>query len=110
MIIDVILDRRDGCTYDSDSVDEIYEYGKDFEFNYICKAVKSKNERQMKNALHTYIDKNDYSHIPDIHDYIEHEDWLCSGHKQSNNQHNLGLTPFDIPNRWIPSENKIIFI
>ena len=52
------------------------EYSSIFEgaFDYITKAMDYGDELDVKNALYTYIDDNDYN--PEIKQYIKSKNWL----------------------------------
>lgn len=77
MIIDLILDRKDSDAYNpKEFYNEVMEYSSIFEgaFDYITKAMDYGNELDVKNALCTYIDSNDYN--PEIKQYIKSKNWL----------------------------------
>lgn len=73
MIIDLILDRKDGCTY---TPEQFYSdcmcYG-EIGFN-ITRAMDSDNELKTKMALCDYILKQGYN--TSIMDYINSQKWL----------------------------------
>lgn len=75
MIIDVILDRQEGCKYSPLQIlcytDERV-YGKDFE--YILHAFQDLSETDVKAALKRYIDEQRYN--PEIKKYIDSVDWV----------------------------------
>ena len=73
MIIDLILDRKDGDEYDARKFyRRVTEYGKvGFEISY---AMDCGDESDVKKALCGYIFDNDYN--PAIEDYINSVQWL----------------------------------
>ena len=74
MIIDLILDRKDGVTYDPrEFYWEVWDYRTDFSV-LICAAFDLKDEDVIKSALCLYVKKNDYSEH--ICDYINSVNWL----------------------------------
>ena len=99
MVIDEILDRKDGCKYDPEY---LVESAETFGFNYISDAFKSKNEESAKAALNKYVDENDYGHINGIHDYINNQQWIPDSSKKqydyTADPHDkcVGITPFDL--------------
>lgn len=75
MIVDVILDRRDGSSYSPLMLLTYTDnrvYGDSFE--YILHAFQDLNEDKVKEALKRYIDEQGYN--PDIKKYIDSVDWL----------------------------------
>lgn len=73
MIIDLILDRKDGYKYSAKSFcREVLGYG-EIGFN-ITRAFDEGDEEDIKNALCDYVLVNDYS--PAICDYIREQRWL----------------------------------
>lgn len=78
MIIDVILDRKDGAFYSPlDFLPYLDDrvYGDDFK--YILYALQDSSEEKMKEALKRYIDEQGYN--PEIKEYIESVDWIIRG-------------------------------
>lgn len=73
MIIDLILDRKDGYRYNAhEFYGEVMEYGEvGFE---ITRAMDEGTEEDVKNALCQYIDENEYN--PEIKKYINYVNWL----------------------------------
>lgn len=64
MIIDLILDRRDGDPYDARKFyHEVMEYNSVFDnaFNYILEAMDKGTDYDVKKALCKYILDNDYN-------------------------------------------------
>lgn len=78
MIIDLILDRKDGDYYDATSFyNNVIGYEKSSNIgNSISKAFKSGKERNVKQALIDYIDENGYNNS--VKKYIQSVDWLVS--------------------------------
>lgn len=78
MIIDLILDRKDGYAYDpKEFYDEVTEYASDFDANYmrdIARALDSGTNKDIQKALCKYIDIESYN--PKIKDYINSVNWL----------------------------------
>ena len=76
MIIDLILDRRGGVTYNAkEFYNDILQYEQVFDFDIsISGALDYGNEEQVKESLRAYIDQNDYN--PDIKNYINSVEWL----------------------------------
>lgn len=78
MIIDVILDRKDGCLYSPmDFLPYLDDrvYGDDFK--YILYALQENSEEKMKEALKKYIDEQGYN--PEIKKYVDSVDWIIKG-------------------------------
>lgn len=75
MIIDLILNRKDGSKYNAK---ELYNYAINCQdvvgANRIANALDNGDEQDVKNALCSYIVKNDYS--LKICDYILKNNWL----------------------------------
>ena len=77
MIIDLILDRQDGASYNPKTFyDNVMEYGATWpEIAYpIADALDSGSEKDVKRELARYIVKNDYNR--EIIKYIEANKWL----------------------------------
>ncbi len=75
MIIDVILDRKNGRPYNSyDVLKYIYDEAMLFKFDYIIDALDYGDEIHIKRALCKYIDTQGYD--PAIKDYINYVNWL----------------------------------
>lgn len=73
MIIDLILDRKDGYRYNAhEFYGEVMEYG-EVGFEITC-AMDEGTEEDVKNALCQYIDENEYN--PEIKKYINSVNWL----------------------------------
>lgn len=77
MIIDLILDRKDGCPYSpKDFYKEVQEYGEIFgnvAWN-ITRAMDEGTEQDIKKELCRYITEQGYN--PNICDYINSVNWL----------------------------------
>lgn len=78
MIIDLILDRKDGQQYDAkDFYNNILQYEKTFHFRPdISRALDGGTNEDVQRALCAYIDENGWN--PAIKDYINSVDWLKS--------------------------------
>lgn len=77
MIIDLILDRRDGCEYSPrEFYNEIMEYGRFFgEMAFkIARAMDMGEEDDVKRELCNYVIEQNYN--PEICDYINSVNWL----------------------------------
>lgn len=76
MLIDVILDRRDGVKYDARRLyDYLQEGGVVFPFYWdYARVMDEGTEEEMKSALCSYVTECGYS--PEICDYIRSVDWL----------------------------------
>lgn len=73
MIIDKILDRKDGQKYnDKKFYNEVTEYGNAF----IANALDTGTEQDVKKALCDYIISQDYN--PDICNYINSVKWILT--------------------------------
>lgn len=73
MIIDLILDRKDGQDYNSrEFYHEVMKYGD--VGHEITRAMDEGEERDVKQALYKYIINNEYS--LDICRYINKVNWL----------------------------------
>lgn len=80
MIIDLILDRKDGVEYDPrEFYNEVMGYRDTFPelADPITMAMDEGNEEDVRNALKDYIDKAGYNST--LKDYIDSEDWLEYG-------------------------------
>lgn len=77
MIIDLILDRKDGCEYNAkEFYNDIMEYSTIFDGigDKITFAMDYGTEKDVKKALCDYIIDNEYN--PKICDFINNEKWL----------------------------------
>ena len=76
MIIDLILDRRDGADFDpAVFADEIRDYAEVFDFaGAILQALAGGVEQRVKFELCSYVFAGGYS--PEICDFINSVDWL----------------------------------
>ena len=74
MIIDRILDRRDGGKYDAEEVCEyIHDEAKIFGYDALAKAAFNGTSEDMRRELCAYIDIEGYA--PEIKDYINSVEW-----------------------------------
>ena len=74
MIIDMILERRDGERYDVKGIrDYIYDEAKIFGFDALAKAAFNGTSENMRRELCAYIDREGYA--PEIKDYINSVKW-----------------------------------
>lgn len=73
MIIDLILDRKDGTNYQPrEFYNSVMNYG---EIGWgIAEALDNGSETQVKNELSKYITDQDYN--PEIANYIKSVNWL----------------------------------
>lgn len=73
MIVDLILDRKDGCKCSPhDFYFDVQHYGR---IGYgIARAMDGGTEEDVKRELCEYIDKNEYNET--IKDYINSVSWL----------------------------------
>ena len=71
----LILERRDGAPYTKQTIAQIREYCDVFGFADISRAIDTKDETAMKEALCAYID-GEYN--PDIKAYVQSVDWLST--------------------------------
>lgn len=75
MIIDAILDRKEGSEYNPR---EFYFYCLGFPWNkeyiHVTEVMDYGTEEDVKRVLREYIDNNEYN--PDIKRYIDSVDWL----------------------------------
>lgn len=77
MLIDNILDRKDGCSYTPEDLkDEVFEsvFANDV-YKGVQKAVKSGDEAKVKKELVKYTKNNDY-YSPKLEEYINSVTWL----------------------------------
>ena len=76
MIIDLILDRKDGQEYSSrEFYYDVMEYESIFHLNYeISRAMDYGTENDVKKVLCDYVIDQDYN--PEICDYINSVNWL----------------------------------
>ena len=77
MIIDLILDRKDGADFDPvEFAAEVYDYSEVFPelAAPILAAFESKTEQRVKHALCAYV--LDAGYNPEICDYVNSVEWL----------------------------------
>jgi hypothetical protein len=77
MVVDCILDRKDGSPYNPR---EFYQDMLAYEANDISRAMDEGTEEDVKKALCDYIKFNDYN--PAICDYINSVNWLTSSNRR----------------------------
>lgn len=88
MIIDLILDRKDGQQYKaSNFYYDVMQYAEIWpeEANPITQAMDEEDENTVRGALCAYIDRQGYK--PEIKEYINSVQWLEDDPKQE--RHNL---------------------
>lgn len=76
MIVDAILDRKDGCSYNPMQFG-VYVASEEKIFNLGCgieDAIEEADEEELKAALCRYIENNGYN--PKIKDYIHSVEWM----------------------------------
>jgi hypothetical protein len=73
MIIDAILDRKDGHPYTYETAKYIYDESMIFKMWHIADAFDCGDNADMQNALCDYIDYNNYN--PEIKNYIRSVNW-----------------------------------
>lgn len=75
MVIDLILDRKDGKEYNfKEFFENVFKYGKTFQNYSLINAFAMGNEKDIKKALCDYIIYNDYNQ--NICDYIKSVKWI----------------------------------
>ena len=75
MIIDLILDRKDGDEYDAKKFyNQVAGYESSGNSFPISRAMDGGTESDIKRELCAYIDQNDYN--PEIKNYINSVSWL----------------------------------
>lgn len=85
MIVDCILDRRDGEPY---SQQAFLDYAIDGEYESIAKALMTNDEATIKQALKDYLEGNMFN--PEIGEYIDSVDWVQG----------KGVKPVKMKERW----------
>lgn len=70
MIVDWILDRKDGEPYNAQ---EFYRYALEGDYESIARALESNNEDEIRKALKEYLDGNMFN--PQIKEYIDSVSW-----------------------------------
>lgn len=78
MIIDLILDRKDGVPYDANEFyNRIREYESEWDgmHDEISYAMDYGDDDDVRMALCDYIRRNQYN--PEIEDYIDSVEWIC---------------------------------
>lgn len=74
MIVDIILDRKDGVPYREEHMKDIYDQAMFFEYMNLASVLDSGTEEDIKQALKNYIDNEGYRQ--DIKEYIDSVNWL----------------------------------
>lgn len=74
MIVDIILDRKDGFKFGKEQLKDMYDESMMFGFDYLSRALDYGTEEDVKKALCRYIDEQDYN--PNIKEYINSVNWL----------------------------------
>lgn len=74
MIIDAILDRRDGSPYTMETAKYIYDEATLFKMNDLARAFDCGSNEDCQRELARYIDLNEYN--PDLKKYIYSVDWV----------------------------------
>lgn len=74
MVVDIILDRKDGFTYSIDEFADLYDQATSFGFVELARAIDSGTEEDVKRELKNYIDEQGYNE--EIKDYIDSVDWV----------------------------------
>lgn len=75
MIIDAILDRKDGLPYnEEETLKYIYDESLMFGFDYIGQALDYGDNAAVQDALAKYIIDNNYN--PDLVEYVKSQIWL----------------------------------
>ena len=100
MIVDLILDRKDGHPYRAkEFYDNVmaYEEGTDYERS---RALDGGTEKDVKKALCDYIINNDYN--PKICNYINKVTWLED--EATSKELNESLSMFDEYNKFLDNE------
>jgi hypothetical protein len=75
MIIDVILDRRDGYEYTENSMKRLYDYAMYFKFWKLADALDNGDNEDIQRELCQYILDQDYN--PELIDYINSVNWVA---------------------------------
>lgn len=100
MIIDLILDRKDGSSYKAKEFYDdvmIYEKGSDYK---ISRALDGGTEEDVKRELCDYIIHNNYN--PKICNYINKVTWLED--EATSKELNESLSMFDEYNKFLDNE------
>lgn len=95
MVIDTILDRKDGCRYDRSEQEYIEEIARTDGFRNLAKAFKTENEEMAKTELKKYVKKQGYS--SDLNEFIDNQQWTGMPKPPAPEKpKTIGITPFDI--------------
>lgn len=76
MIIDTILDRRDGCAYGHDDMTYMHEDAEMFGFSDLACALDSGSDDDIRRELCRYIDDGGY--LQDLKKYVNSVDWIAA--------------------------------
>lgn len=76
MIIDTIMDRRDGCAYGHDDMTYMHEEAETFGFVDLARALDSGSEDDIRRELCRYIDDGGYRQ--DVKKYVNSVDWIAA--------------------------------
>lgn len=79
MIIDAILDRRDGMEWTAEELSYMKEEAEIFGFPFISMAIEKRDEDALKVALRKYIVEQGYAPADDtdeLHEYIDDNNWI----------------------------------
>lgn len=93
MVIDTILDRKDGCRYDRSEQEYIEEIARTDGFRNLAKAFKTENEEMAKTELKKYVKRQGYS--SDLNEFIDSQQWTGML-RPPERPKSVGITPFDI--------------
>lgn len=76
MIIDTIIDRRDGCAYGPDDMRYMYDEAEMFGFIDLARALDSGSDDEIRRELCRYIDDGGYRQ--EIKSYVNAVDWIAA--------------------------------
>lgn len=76
MIIDAILDRRDGDPWDREAWEYVREEAEIFEFAELVRALDGGRNADMRRELCAYVDRGGYN--PAIKEYVNSVDWTVN--------------------------------
>ena len=76
MIIDTILDRRDGCAYSRDDMSYMHEEAETFGLVDLARALDSGSDDDIRRELCRYIDDGGYRQ--DVKKYVNSVDWIAA--------------------------------
>ena len=93
MVIDAILDRKDGCRYDRSEQEYIEEIARTDGFRNLAKAFKTENEEMAKTELKKYVKRQGYS--SELNEFIDSQRWTGIS-KPSERPKPVGITPYEM--------------